>query len=109
MPMDSEQYLLGKLAEECSELAQRALKAQQFGLDEVQEGQSKSNRERLLEEYLDVIIIMAFLEKRCGVQATASSELSEANFQAKLEKVAKYAALAQRLGKLESVSDLVKP
>ncbi len=52
--MNRQQYLLGKLAEECSELAQAALKAQQFGLDSVNPYTLKTNREELESELMDV-------------------------------------------------------
>ncbi len=48
------QFLLGKLAEECNETAQRSLKAQQFGLTEVQPGQELNNEERLRLEVWDI-------------------------------------------------------
>ncbi len=52
--MNRTQFLLTKLAEECNEVAQRALKAQQFGMDEVQEGQSENNEQRLTRELHDL-------------------------------------------------------
>lgn len=52
--MNGDQYHLCKIAEECNEVAQRALKAQQFGLGEIQPGQDQSNFERLLDEFHDL-------------------------------------------------------
>lgn len=52
--MKQDQYHLGKIAEEAVEVAQRALKAQQFGLGEVQPGQNKDNLERLIDEFHDL-------------------------------------------------------
>lgn len=54
--MQPDQYHLCKIAEECTEVAQRALKAQQFGLGEVQPGQNKDNLERLFDEFHDLFI-----------------------------------------------------
>ena len=56
MGMNREQYLLGKLAEEGSEVAQMALKTQQFGLDEVYV--DESNRQRLHGELNDLLTIV---------------------------------------------------
>ena len=52
--MNSDQYHLCKIAEECVEVAQLALKAQQFGLGKVQPGQEKDNLERLFDEFHDL-------------------------------------------------------
>ena len=52
--MNSDQYHLNKIAEEAVEVAQRALKAQQFGLGEVQPGQDFDNLERLMDEFHDL-------------------------------------------------------
>jgi hypothetical protein len=52
--MNADQYHLGKIAEEAVEVAQRALKAQQFGLGEVQPNQDFDNFERLFDEFHDL-------------------------------------------------------
>lgn len=52
--MQADQYHLCKIAEECTEVAQRALKAQQFGLGEIQPGQDFNNLERLMDEFHDL-------------------------------------------------------
>lgn len=59
--MTREQYLLTKLAEECSETAHRASKAIVFGLDDVQKGQHKNNAERLLEKFAHIAAYMELL------------------------------------------------
>jgi hypothetical protein len=62
--MDREQYLLSKAAEEGNEVGQRALKAQQFGLNQTQSGRDEhsnpygTNAERLIEEFYDLISVM---------------------------------------------------
>lgn len=61
--MKSDQYHLCKIAEEGCEIAQRAIKAQQFGLDETQDGQQFNNLERLVGEVHDLIVTFEnFLE-----------------------------------------------
>ena len=52
--MNADQYHLCKIAEECAEVSQRALKAMQFGLGEVQKGQDFDNLERLMDEFHDL-------------------------------------------------------
>ncbi len=62
MTMDRNQWILCKIAEEANEVAHRALKAQQFGLDEIQENQLKDNLERLREEMHDLIVVYDMLD-----------------------------------------------
>lgn len=52
--MNREQFLLTKLAEECNEVAQMALKCQQFGLEESKNGEFVTNRELLHAELNDI-------------------------------------------------------
>ena len=52
--MNADQYHLCKIAEECTEVGQRALKAMQFGLGEIQKGQGFDNLERLMNEFHDL-------------------------------------------------------
>ena len=52
--LTTEQYFLGRIAEEAAEVAHRAMKAQLFGLNEVQNGQPGSNWDRLLDEREDL-------------------------------------------------------
>ena len=61
MAMTHLQYLLTKLAEECQEAGIRALKCQQFGLDEIQPGQSLTNKERLFGELNDIKGVLELL------------------------------------------------
>lgn len=97
-------YLLTKLAEEATEIAQRALKAVEFGLDEVQPGQEQSNAERVGGEVIDMITILLMLAD-LGVEIQASVAADEqvlnAMIAAKKAKVEKYMALSRTLGKLE--------
>ena len=61
--MNHEQFLLIKLAEECNEVAQQALKSAQFGLEEVYVPIGKSNAVRLVEELNDMIAILSIMER----------------------------------------------
>lgn len=53
--MTKDQHLLNILAEECNEVGQRAIKAVRFGLDEIQPGQTLTNRERIELELGDLM------------------------------------------------------
>jgi len=99
MSMTRVQLLLGKIAEECVEVAQRALKAQQFGMSEVQPGQEFSNAERLRQEFVDLVAVASMLENEEGVPLT---QWPAKQIAAKCEKVEKFARLSQELGMVES-------
>jgi len=62
------QLLLGKVAEEAAEVSQRALKAQQFGLDEVQTGQDQTNEQRLHGELIDLRAVIEMVEDEARVR-----------------------------------------
>ena len=72
--MQSDQYHLCKIAEECTEVAQRALKAQQFGLGEVQPGQDQSNLERLVDEFHDLYSTFRNFADLAGIDPIPSKE-----------------------------------
>ncbi len=92
------QYLLGKLAEEANEVAKRALKAQQFGLQEIQPGQQQDNAERLIAENKDYLTIAWMLEDEfCLVLIEPTSEEDTA----KRAKVNSYHALSVELGMVQ--------
>ena len=61
--MNLEQYLLTLLVEECAEVAQRATKAQRFGMNEVQPGQDLNNFQRLNGEINDLMTVMGLLQE----------------------------------------------
>ena len=93
--MTPDQYHLCKIAEECTEVAQRALKAQQFGLGEKQEGQSLNNLERLVYEFHDLFVTFDnFLGAvDSGMRTTPDEHFTKA----RLLKMRKYLDLAKRL------------
>lgn len=62
LPSDHERELLTILIEECSEVQQRATKMLRFGRDEVQPGQTASNRERLSYEIGDLWVMINLVE-----------------------------------------------
>lgn len=98
--MNSDQYHLCKIAEECSEVAQRALKAMQFGLDEIQPGQDQDNLERLVEEFQDLMItfenFMSLME-----HMWADLEPSAMRRHQRIEKMAKFLHLSKTLNQVD--------
>jgi hypothetical protein len=70
--MTEEQYLLGVLAEECAELAQRCIKAQRFGLMDRRttdpttintDTNEPTNVDRICEEFNDILAVVQMLKK----------------------------------------------
>lgn len=76
------QHLLTVLAEECAETAVRASKAIRFGMSEAQEGQDKTNKERLEYEFNDILALAVELGLR----------EDEGMINAKLRKLREYVA-----------------
>jgi hypothetical protein len=98
--MNSDQYLLICLIEECSEIsqecmeiAQRATKVLRFGIDETQPGKYLTNRERLLAEIAN---LMGTLEA-IGL----TEEIDRGAVEAKKEKIRKYMKYSEELGILK--------
>jgi NTP pyrophosphatase (non-canonical NTP hydrolase) len=96
--LNVEQYLLAKLAEECGEVVQMALKSSYFGLDEVRQGQNLTNRQRLNFEIDDLLIILTFL-KCYGIFSYEDGSPEQAL--AKKAKVEKFWDLATSRGNVE--------
>lgn len=86
-----EKYLLGVLAEEAAEVSQRAIKAQRFGLNEMQPGQDLTNVERLVNELVDVVAV-------CGMLSLPHPDHLDDKINIKIAKVEKYWAYSVELG-----------
>lgn len=95
--LDTRQFLLTKLAEECAEVAQRALKQQQFGRDEFEPGQEKTNGERLFEEIIDLTTIIGLLENIKEIPVLSLGECDKM-VETKKAKILKYRRYSQKLG-----------
>lgn len=95
--MNRQQYLLNKLAEEATEVAQQALKAAQFGLDEAEPEQRKSNAERCHDEIDDMLGVIEMLNEEFGFNFQSQMDRRWA----KKDKVNKYAAYSAELGLLK--------
>ncbi len=102
MALDREQFLLTKLAEEACEVAQMALKTQQFGLREIKQGETKNNFERLRDELVDLFTILELLDSEGFVTDLHNDNFdSDAAMKAKKERVQKYYLHSKILGKVE--------
>ena len=99
--MTRTQLLLLKLAEEAAEVSQIALKAAQFGLDDVWDKVAPlSVRDRLHGELDDLLGVVMLL----NLEANLGFESDPARVQAKAEKVNRYATLSAELGMVEGAS-----
>lgn len=102
--MNRREHLLGHVSEECAEIAQRASKAQRFGEDEAQPGQERTNRERIMDEFWDLVGVLHLLGYVVisGLNEPTTS-LMLVNDNAVIEKqanVAKYLAYSRDCGTL---------
>lgn len=96
--MNRLQLLLGKLAEEGSEVAQIALKTQQFGLHEVCPGGQDTNAQRTHKELDDIWAAVEMLNEEFDFGYAPN----RARIEAKKVKVNKYAAYSETLGMVGS-------
>lgn len=94
--MNRQQYLLTKLAEEASEVAQIALKAQQFGLDYLHPKLLESNAARIRAELTDLLAIVDMLNEECLLSFLVHNDA----IATKKEKVNKYYQYSIQLGEV---------
>ena len=95
--MTYRQYLLLKLAEECAEVAQRALKQMQFGRDEIQHDQELTNGQRLSQELIDLEAVKILLVHTQEIPDQRFQEYQNA-VEKKHTKMKKYFDYSQSLG-----------
>lgn len=95
--MTRTQYLLARVAEEAAEVAQRALKAQAYGINEVQPEQARDNAERLIQEFNELIAVMQMLR----VMGAIPHIYDEKAMAAKKEKVEHFMNYARMRGEVE--------
>jgi len=102
--MNRSEYLYTKLAEECAEVIQGVSKVLIFGQDEVYESPENpdglTNLQRLDGEITDVIAMLHILN--CEGLVPDPGDGNIAGFDAKLEKVAKYMEVSEKLGTLDA-------
>lgn len=95
--MTIEQYYLSKLAEEASEIAQIALKASQFGLEERQMPEGDTNGQRTHVEIDDLLAVIEELNRYCKF----AFEPCDYRIENKKRKMRKWLAYSIELGKVE--------
>src|SRR3990167_3493522 len=95
--MNRKEHLFLKLMEECAEVQQRVSKLLQFGPDEIQEGHTKTNMERLRFEINDVLAVLFYLETRGLLTTNKVFELGN-HIDMKRDKIDKYLELSEKLG-----------
>lgn len=98
--MNLTEHHLIVLAEEAAEIAHRASKQLRFGADEVQPGQPDTNRHRLREEVLDLMVCVDFLVES-GQLAPISKYDIEVHSQHKREKINRMIAHSIEVGCLK--------
>lgn len=94
--MNLQQHLLTKLAEECTEVGQIALKTQQFGFDESRQGQPYTNAERTHQEIDDLMAIVEMLN-----DVGFGYEPSRERIEAKKNKVVHFLKYSVELGMVD--------
>lgn len=94
--MNRTEHLLCCLAEEANEVAHRVSKALRFGLEEIQDGQSLTNAERVVHEFADMLAIVELLEE-IGVLGRSTDTHA---IERKKSKVIAYMEYAEQRGTL---------
>lgn len=104
--MNRKEHLLVCATEEGIEvalaLAQRLSKGLRFGLDEVQEGQAKTNAQRIVAEYHDLTAVLIKLAEEGHIEL--KEEELDAAVEAKHAKLEKFMEYAEKCGTLEKGS-----
>lgn len=95
--LTEDQAILIQASEECCEVQHRISKALRFGLDEVQSGQSASNRERIEAEIVDLVCLLELMQKR-GIITLPIPEVPYDLTKSKREKLRRYLAYSKELG-----------
>ena len=95
--MTRTELLLITLSEECNETAQRVSKALRFTLEEIQDGQTFNNAERIVYEFNDIAAVMEILKEEGLVEKVIDREAIEL----KKVKVKKWLQYSEKVGTLE--------
>lgn len=107
--MNRTDHLLVILAEEANEVAHRVAKALRFGLQEVQEGQAKTNAERIVDELTDMLAVMEMLAAEGPHILDPTGPMTDERIARKKERVEEYLLLSERLGRLDVPADPLYP
>lgn len=93
---DLTDHLLTHLSEEAAEIVQRVQKISRFGLDEIQDGKTQTNRERLAEEVNQLEAVLILLRQS---RVIPWHNATDAN--AKMAAIREYAQLSYTRGRLD--------
>lgn len=94
--MTTKERLLLKVMEECDEVSQRVAKALAFGLDEIQEGQSLNNAQRIQDELIDLFAVLYLLEQK-GIFVMEKTTTNDVLDQ-RVKRIEKYLEYSRKLG-----------
>lgn len=92
-----DQFLLGLLAEECTEIGQECSKCDRFGLDERMNDDTPPNRKRLEAEVQDLYAVLLLLSQEFGF----NFEPDEDKIKTKLNKIKFYYNYSQSIGRVQ--------
>ena len=96
--LTEEQYLQVCAMEEAAEVTQRISKDLRFGLDDIQPGQSETNRARLENEIVDFVTVLDLMDQLDIINLQGHAD----SYAAKREKIEKYMQYARDQGILEA-------
>lgn len=99
--MNRLQFLLSKLSEEASEVAQMCSKSSIYGLEHSKPRTEVTNKDRLIDELNDLLAIVYMLESEFFETQVEDTE----KLNAKYEKVEKYYKICQELGTVKRIQD----
>lgn len=112
--MNRNQFLLTKLAEECAEVSQRALKQIQYGAQQIQTGSEVkdgvaapveeaglTNAQRLYKEVEDFAVIIDLLFDAGQLPDFIPNHNWVKTREKKIEKLNKYLAFSRKLGEID--------
>lgn len=95
-----EQYLLGKIAEECNEAAQRANKISNFGLFEIEPNHTENNLERFEAELYDLIGTIQTFYEHLDNRSNILEDLRHSAIDRKKIKLEKFYQYSKSLGRV---------
>jgi len=98
--MDLKEHLFQILSEECVETSQVVSKILRFGVYDHAPGQEKSNEDRLIEEYHQIIAAMEMLQERKLIRFV-SEDHKRMIIESKKIAVSKYLAYSKQHGTLK--------
>ncbi len=99
------QIYLTKLAEECAEVAQRCAKSMQFGANEIQKDQDRTNAQRLRDEVEDLLAVISLVELYTEDLPAIPVTERISRMTNKASKIQKYLKYSQSLGMVENDRD----